>query len=73
MSETLEHGLSGLRGVVERLSMRTPTGRGGLGPLVPYETLHLQLSDYTDYLSLIFNDFDKRLKALEQKAQVQHR
>ena len=73
MSERLEDGIGGLRGVVERLSMRTPTGRGGLGPLVPYETLHLQLSDYTDNLGLIFKDFDQRLKALEQKAQVQHR
>ena len=53
--------------------MRTPTGRGGLGPLVPYEKLHQELSDYTDNLGLIFNDLDKRLKALEQKAQVQDR
>ena len=53
--------------------MRTPTGRGGLGPLAPYEKLHQELSDYTDNLGLIFKDFDQRLKALEQKAQVQHR
>ena len=68
-----EDGISGLHRVVERLSQKTATGRGGLGPLVPYEKLHLQLSDYTDNLGLIFNDLDKRLKALEQKAQVQDR
>ena len=68
-----EDGISGLHRVVERLSQKTATGRGGLGPLVPYEKLHQELSDYTDNLGLIFNDLDKRLKALEQKAQVQDR
>ena len=43
----LEDGTSGLRRVVERLGMRTSTGRGGLGPLIPYEKLHRELSDYT--------------------------
>ena len=41
--------------------------------MAPYEKLHQELSDYTDNLGLIFKDFDQRLKALEQKAQVQHR
>ena len=68
-----EDGISGLHRVVERLSQKTATGRGGLGPLVPYEKLHRELSDYTDSLGLIFDGFHKRLKALEQKAQVQHR
>ena len=73
MSERLEDGISGLRRVVERLGMRTSTGRGGLGPLVPYENLHRELFEYTNHLRLIFDGFDKRLKTLEQKAQVQHK
>ena len=69
MSDDFEDGLSGLRNVVSHMGVMIKTANG-FAPLVPYEKLHRELSDYTNVLGFILKGFDKRLKALEQKGLV---